>query len=206
MVGADVGGEHGVVFLADLEDPLPCLDVPGDRDSRLTATAAAGQQQVAVAAELEDMDRALGEGQHADQVAVGRPVKKHLLVPADRDQRCPRARRPWRRRRWAWPGDERLGRRFSGMAGVPAGLPSAAGSSLNSNFGLALAVSTLPEFSSAPPSIHLRMSSISASGILGELGGILGSSLCDDTRRSVLLSGSPGSITLPEPPPCMAAP
>ena len=96
--------------------------------------------------------------------------------------------------------------RFSGIAGVPAGLPSDAGSSLNSNFGLALAVATLPEFSSAPPSIHLRISSISASGILGEFGGILGSSLCETTRKSVLFSASPGSITLPEPPPCIAEP
>ena len=69
--------------------------------------------------------------------------------------------------------------RFSGMAGVPAGLPKRDGSSLNSNLGLALTTALLPEFSSAPPSIHLRISSISASGILGELGGILGSSLCE---------------------------
>ena len=94
----------------------------------------------------------------------------------------------------------------SGIAGVPDGLPSEAGSSLNSNFGLALAEATLPVFSRAPPSIHLRMISISESGILAEAGGILGSSWCVTTRRSLLLSGSPGSTTLPEPPPCIVPP
>ncbi len=92
------------------------------------------------------------------------------------------------------------------MAGVPDGLPSDAGSSLNSNFGFALATATLPEFSSAPPAIHLRITSISASGIFDDLGGIFGSSRCVTTRKSELPSASPGSITLPEPPPCMADP
>ena len=55
VVGADVGGEHGVVFLADLEDALARLHVPDDRQARLPAPAAAGQQQVAVAAELQDV-------------------------------------------------------------------------------------------------------------------------------------------------------
>ncbi len=90
---------------------------------------------------------------------------------------------------------------FSGMAAGPDGLPSAEGSSLNSNFGLALTAAVEPEVSSAPPSIHLRISSISASGIFAELGGILGSSLWLITPSSELPSESPGSITLPEPPP-----
>ncbi len=34
VVGADVGGQDDVVFLADLEDARPLLDVPGDRDAR----------------------------------------------------------------------------------------------------------------------------------------------------------------------------
>src|SRR4051794_23919606 len=73
--------------------------------------------------------------------------------------------------------------RYSGIAGLPAGLPRAEGSSLNSNFGFAFTAAVDPEFSSAPPSIHLRISSISASGILAELGGILGSSLWVITPR-----------------------
>ena len=89
---------------------------------------------------------------------------------------------------------------------MPAGLPTADGSTLNSNFGLALTAATLPALSKAPPSIHFWISSISASGILADFGGILGSSLCETTRNSVLLSGSPGSMTLPELPPCMALP
>ena len=45
VVGADVGGEDDVVFLADLERPLARLHVPDDGQARLTASAAAGQQQ-----------------------------------------------------------------------------------------------------------------------------------------------------------------
>ena len=93
VVGADVGRQHDVVFLADLEDARALLDVPGDRQPRLAAAPAAGQEQVAVAAELQDVDQPLGERQDADQVVVGRPVEQHLLVPGDRDQRRPGARR-----------------------------------------------------------------------------------------------------------------
>src|SRR5438874_2408533 len=51
-----------VVLLADLEDPVPFLDVPGDRQPGLPAPAAPGEEEVAVAAELEDVDQPLGEG------------------------------------------------------------------------------------------------------------------------------------------------
>src|SRR5437588_12234526 len=95
--------------------------------------------------------------------------------------------------------------RFSGMAAAPLGLPRALGSSLNSNLGLAFTEAVDPELSSAPPSIHLRIRSISESGILAALGGILGSSLWVITPRIELPSASPGSITLPDPPPRRAA-
>ena len=128
-------------------------------------------------------------------------------MPGHRDERRPWARRHRHdRARLAPPATNGSVVRFSGIAGVPAGLPSDAGSSLNSNLGFVLATALLPEFSSAPPSIHLRITSISASGILGEFGGILGSSLCEITRKSVLFSASPGSITFPDPPPCIAEP
>ena len=114
VVGADVGRQDDVVFLADLEDARPLLDVPGDRDPGLAAAAAAGQQQVAVAAELEDVDRPFGKRQHADQVVIGRPVEQHLLVPGDRDQRRPGARRHRHDRAGLGLGDERLGRQVLG--------------------------------------------------------------------------------------------
>ena len=91
MVGADVGGEDGVVFLADLEDALAGLDVPDDRQARLAAAAAAGEEQVAVAAELQDVDRPLGERQDADQAVRVGVVEQHLLLPADGDERGPGA-------------------------------------------------------------------------------------------------------------------
>ena len=94
----------------------------------------------------------------------------------------------------------------SGIAGGPDGLPAASASSLNSNFGFARTATTLPEVSRAPPSIQSLMTSSSASGILGAFGGIVGWSLWVTSWKSVLESGSPGSITLPDPPPCIAEP
>ena len=151
------------------------LDVPDDGQSRLAAAPAAGQQQVAVAAELEDVDRPLGEREHADQVVVGRAIEEHLLVPGDRHQRGPGAGRQRhhgaglacgaRTARWSDP---------RGMAGAPGRLAHArTGSSLNSNFGFALTIATLPEFSSAPPSIHLRITVNLGVGDLRRLGGHL---------------------------------
>ena len=64
------------------------------------------------------------------------------------------------------------------MAGGPTGLPMLEGSSLNSNFGLAFIATTLPEVSGAPASIQALMIASSASGILGDFGGIFGSSAC----------------------------
>jgi hypothetical protein len=66
----------------------------------------------------------------------------------------------------------------SGIAGGPTGLPAASGSSLNSNLGFALTTAALPDVSGAPASIQSRMTSISASGILGEFGGMFGCSWC----------------------------
>ena len=172
MVGADVGGEHGVVFLADLEDALARLHVEGDGQARLPAAAAAGQQQVAVAAELEHVDRALGERQDADQVVVGRPVEQHLLVPADRPPAGPRGWRPSPRWRPAWPaatngsvdevlGHRRRARRLAQRRRVEL--------ELELRLGLRPPPS-LPEFSSAPPSIHLRISVDLGVGDLGRVG------------------------------------
>ena len=90
------------------------------------------------------------------------------------------------------------------MAGGPTGLPMLDGSSLNSNFGFALTIAVLPEFSRAPASIHSLSSSISASGIFGDFGGIFGSAVCITTPKSVLALESPASITFPEPPPAIA--
>jgi len=84
-------------------------------------------------------------------------------------------------------------------------LPMADGSSLKSSFGF-IAAALLPAFSSAPPAIHALMMASSASGILGELGGILGSSECDTSSYKRELSGSPGSMTAPEPPPLRVLP
>ena len=122
VIGADVGGEHGVVLLADLEDPLAGLHVERDGQARLPAAAAADQQQIAVAAEPEHVDRALGEGQHADEVVVGRPVEQHLLVSADGHQGAQGLAAMATTALGLACGTNGSVDRFSGMAGVPAGL------------------------------------------------------------------------------------
>ncbi len=43
VVGADIGGQHGVVFLAHLEDALARLDVERDGQTGLSAPATACQ-------------------------------------------------------------------------------------------------------------------------------------------------------------------
>ena len=94
----------------------------------------------------------------------------------------------------------------SGMAGGPTGLPRLDGSSLNSNLGLAFIATTLPEVSGAPASIHALIAASSASGILGEAGGIFGSSAWETSCQRCEPSRSPGSTTLPDPPPCIVEP
>ncbi len=65
-----------------------------------------------------------------------------------------------------------------------AGIGTSAGRSVEgadkarSYFFFLAALATLPEFSSTPPSIHLRSVSIISSAIFGDSGGIAGSSSC----------------------------
>ena len=88
------------------------------------------------------------------------------------------------------------------MAGGPAGLPRVDGVELELELGLGL-----DRGARIPRSRALRLRSICGSGrsrrreSWRELGGILGSSLCVITPSSELPSASPGSMTLPEPPP-----
>ena len=149
-----------------------------------------------------------GNGRTPTSRIVGRPVEYDLLVPGDRHQGRPRAGRHRHARRLASPGGRTARSRAprASRAGPPA-CPCADGSSLNSNFGLALAGCDAPRGLERPgfdPACGSRRSR--RRGSSGDFGGILGSSLWLITRRSVLPSASPGSTTLPEPPPCIAAP
>src|SRR4051812_10110124 len=70
-------------FLHPPRPPLPPLPpVPPPR-----------QQDARVAAELQHVDRPLGERQHAEQFQRVGVVQQDLLLPADRQQRRPRAGR-----------------------------------------------------------------------------------------------------------------
>ena len=64
--------------------------------------------------------------------------------------------------------------RSAGIAAGPAGLPFAETASVRSTFAALLFLALPPGASTRPPSIHFLMTAISASEILGFLGGILG--------------------------------
>ena len=209
MVGADVGGEDGVGLVADLDDALAGLDVPDDDLARLAAAAAAGEQQAAVAAELQDVGSSpRGTAGRRGGRSVSRVVEQDLLLPGDGDERGPRAGASATiavGRALTTTGS--VGRVPRASAAGPAGLPIAEGSSLNSTFGLALTATTLPAVSRAPASIHFLITSSSASGSFGAFGRHERLVLCASTwSQSELPSGSPGSTTSPEPPPSIALP
>src|ERR1035437_2201299 len=66
LVGADVGGEHGVVVVTQRQHALARADVPEPAPACLRAAAATGKQPLAAAAELH-LDRlALGERQNPE--------------------------------------------------------------------------------------------------------------------------------------------
>ena len=78
-------------LVADFDDLLAGLHVPNDDLTRLPAAPAAGEQQPAIAAEFEHMRRAVIERQYAEQLKRVAVVEQHLLLPANSDQRRPRA-------------------------------------------------------------------------------------------------------------------
>src|SRR5258707_189955 len=90
------------------------------------------------------------------------------------------------------------------MGGGPSGLPLVAPLREISTFGLAGMLALLPAVSRAPAPNHLRMVSIFSAAIIGDFGGMFGSSLCETRRKSRLASGSPGLSTAPEEPPAIA--
>src|SRR5262245_43160147 len=91
----------------------------------------------------------------------------------------------------------------SGIGGAPAGRPRTTDVRLTSVFGF-IATTLLPEFSSAPPSIHILIVSSVACGSLSAFGGMNGWTLCETVANSRLPSASPGFTTAPEPPPSIS--
>ena len=93
LVGADVGGEDGVEFLAQFGHATAGRYVPDNHPAAGAATATTPHEQAAIAAELEHLRPPLGKRQHARQLASVGAVEQHLLLAADGGQRGPGARR-----------------------------------------------------------------------------------------------------------------
>jgi hypothetical protein len=75
VIGANVSGQDRVVFLANLENALAALDVKGHSQARLAAAAASYKEQVAIAAESQNVDRSLGEGKDAHEMMIRGPIE-----------------------------------------------------------------------------------------------------------------------------------
>ena len=65
LIGADVGGEHGVALIADFKDALAGLHAPDNGAPRFGPAAATGKQQAAVAAEFQNVGNPFRKGKHA---------------------------------------------------------------------------------------------------------------------------------------------
>ena len=85
-VGGKVRGQDGVGLVADRERSLPGAGVEPDHRARLPADPAAGEQHLAVAGELQNVDFALGERQRAEQLAA-QVEEEHLPAAGDGDLR-----------------------------------------------------------------------------------------------------------------------
>ena len=148
LIGADVGGQDGS---RSRRRPSmmrsPVVTFQTDDLARLAAAAAAGQEQAAVAAELQHVRHAFRERQHAEQLQRVGVVEQHLLLPADGDQRRPRV--AGQGGHGVGPGGRTTGSSrsvFGGIGGGPAGLPATTDVSPISTFGFVHAPPCCPCF------------------------------------------------------------
>ena len=93
LVGAHVGGEHHVEFVAQRADAAAAFHVPDHDPAALGPDAAAGDHEAASAAEADHVRPALRERKHACEFKRVGAVEQDLLLAAYGDQRRPRARR-----------------------------------------------------------------------------------------------------------------
>ncbi|TXT34179.1 MAG: hypothetical protein FD138_1721 [Planctomycetota bacterium] len=98
LIRTDVGREHAVGLVANLGDSLAGRHIEQHRLAGLGPVSPRREQQLAVAAELQDVGNPFRERQYADQLQVIGVVKQDTLMPRDRDERSPRAGRERRHR------------------------------------------------------------------------------------------------------------
>ena len=91
LVGANVGGEDGVIIVTEGGHAFTGGDFPEDNATRARAASAVGHEQLAAATEFDFDGLALGEGEDAEKIAGFVVEEEDLLLARDSDQRCPRA-------------------------------------------------------------------------------------------------------------------
>ena len=89
LVRADVGRQHSVEFRSQLRHAPAGDNVPDNDPTAGSTAAAAGQQQAAASAELEDLRPALGKGEYASELPGVSAIEQHLLLAADSSKRGP---------------------------------------------------------------------------------------------------------------------
>ena len=89
MIGADVGGEDCVKFVAYLRDSGSGGNIPKSNLAALGGLTAADQQDAPALAELHDLRLAFEKRNHSEQPKRLRVVQKDLMLASDRHDRRP---------------------------------------------------------------------------------------------------------------------
>ena len=84
LIWTDVGGEDRVGLITDLGQAFAGGDIKQHDLARFRAVSASGEQQLAVAAELQHIRNPFGERQRADQLQIVGVVEQDLLLACDR--------------------------------------------------------------------------------------------------------------------------
>jgi hypothetical protein len=86
LIGTDVGSENFVEFVTDGHEPFAGADVPNHAEPLRGAATTSGEEQAAVAAELEYSRATFGEGEHTESFHRPGVVQDDLLLTGNRRQ------------------------------------------------------------------------------------------------------------------------
>jgi hypothetical protein len=87
LVGAEIGSEHGVGFIADGGEAFAGLDLKENDAAGLHRFAACDHQNAAIKAEADDVGLTFGEGECAEFLLRGGIEQTNVLITCDGDQR-----------------------------------------------------------------------------------------------------------------------
>lgn len=90
LVGTDVGGKDFVEFVTDGHESFAGADVPHHAETFGSTATTTGEQQAAVAAELQDTGTTFGERKHAESFEGAGVVQDHLFLTGHGHQFRPR--------------------------------------------------------------------------------------------------------------------